>query len=157
MMGWKRPLGSETGLKKPWPARDRARLLIASLLAYAVAEKAVHAAEIATLLRCHGKDFVALSDNGLLEKDGSAAVAQRADFTVNLNTGVLAYDDAPGKEWITLQKGNDQQDWVLAKSSMGQAYANNFIRLRVREEGKTIPFLMISVSSIISGTCSAAR
>ncbi len=64
---------------------------------------------------------------------------RRADFTVNLNTGMLAYDDAPGTEWITLQKGNGQQDWVLAKSSMGQAYANNFVRLRVREGAKSMP------------------
>ncbi len=127
------------------------------LLALALSGNLVLAAEDASLLRCHGKDFVTLSDNGLLEKDGAIAIAKRADFTVDLKTGVLAYDDAPGKEWIVLQKGNDQQDWVLAAPPMGQAYANNFVRLRVRDGGKTIPFLMISVSSIISGTCSAAR
>ncbi len=133
------------------------KLVGMSLLALALTGDMVIAAEDATSLRCHGKDFVTLSDNGLLEKDGGVAVAQRADFTVDLKTGMLAYDDAPGKEWITLQKGNDQQDWVLAAPPMGQAYANNFVRLRVREGRKIIPFLMISVSSIISGTCSAAR
>ncbi len=40
---------------------------------------------------------------------------------------------------------------------MGQAYANNFVRLRVREGGKIILFLIISISNIISGTCSAAQ
>ncbi len=73
-------------------------LITLSLFALALASKAARAGGDASLLRCHGKDFVTLSDNGLLEKDGGVAVAQRADFTVDLKSGMLAYDDAPGKE-----------------------------------------------------------
>jgi hypothetical protein len=130
----------------------RTALFIAVLLSSILHSRA------ADLLRCHTNDAVNLGFNGFLQRNLDATAAKDFDGAiVDLSTGVVRRHEIGAQRWIILQKGDDEDDAILAQ---GERPANYFLRVRQwkgryagQYNDKILFLLFYGGDTLVTGTC----
>jgi hypothetical protein len=137
--------------------------LLAALIGLACCDAA--AAQEHRTYRCKVVDVVSLAEDGRLRADNNPKTVIRQFYDgaiIDTLTGAVTYRDGTRTVWKVIQKGNFENDYVLAPDvpddkQFAAAAATDFIRVRAWKENPTVRFLAFELSTLASGHCEVVR